>query len=182
MLRNNLNICEHCKSKESGYSGQSACTKIFLGNSSYTNGVMRSSALPSKRPPTLHHQPRTFDGGASPTLIQPAVSAGNQPPLVTFSMLAQSHSNKAGTPGDTTPCFLSSVSICTSSGSLRPLKKQCAVEVTMASQSSRFIRFVPAGTTLPLQSHQCRPLSSHTLLLQANDWEFLFDLDDQLHL
>ena len=82
MLRNNLSICEHCKSKKSGYSGQSACTKIFLGNSSYTTGVMRSSALPSKRPPTLHHQPRTFDGGASPTSIQPAVSAGNQPPLV----------------------------------------------------------------------------------------------------
>ena len=65
--------------------------------------------------------PQTFDGGASPTLIQPAVSAGNQPPLVTFSMLVQLHSNKAGTPGDTTPCFLSSVTICTSSGSFRPL-------------------------------------------------------------
>ena len=57
---------------------------------------------------------------------------------------------------------------------------QRAVEVTMASRSNRFIRFVPAGTTLPLQSHQRRPLSSQTLLLQANDWEFLFDLDEQL--
>ena len=50
----------------------------------------------------------------------------------------------------------------------------------MASRSNQFIRFVPAGTTLPLQSHQRRPLSSQTLLLQANNWEFLFDLDEQL--
>ena len=50
----------------------------------------------------------------------------------------------------------------------------------MASRSNRFIRFVPAGTTLPLQSHQRQPLSSQTLLLQANDWEFLFDLNEQL--
>ena len=57
---------------------------------------------------------------------------------------------------------------------------QRAVEVTMASRSNRFIRFVPAGTTLPLQSHQRRPLSSQTLLFQANDWEYLFDLDEQL--
>ena len=32
---------------------------------------------------------------------------------------------------------------------------QRAVEVTMASRSNRFIRFVPAGTTLPLQSSLC---------------------------
>ena len=57
---------------------------------------------------------------------------------------------------------------------------QRAVEVTIASQSNWFIRFVPAGTTLPMQSHQRRPLSPQTLLLQANDWEFLFDLDEQL--
>ena len=57
---------------------------------------------------------------------------------------------------------------------------QHAVEVFMASRSNGFIRFVPAGTTLPLQSLQRRPLSSQTLLLQANDWEFLFDLDEHL--
>ena len=47
----------------------------------------------------------------------------------------------------------------------------------MASRSNRFI---PAGTTLPMQSHLRRPLSSQTMLLQANDREFLFDLDEQL--
>ena len=46
----------------------------------------------------------------------------------------------------------------------------------MASRSNRFIGFVPAATTLPMQSHQHRPLKSQTLLLQANDWEILFDL------
>ena len=37
---------------------------------------------------------------------------------------------------------------------------QRAVEVTMASRSNQFIGFVPACTTLPLQSHQCRPFST----------------------
>ena len=67
--------------------------------------------------------------------LSPTLSSPPPPPLslslffVTYSMLAQLHCNKAGTPGDTTLCSLSFVTICTStsSGGFRPLNVYVAL-------------------------------------------------------
>ena len=59
---------------------------------------------------------------------------------------------------------------------------QEAVKSTMASSKSRFIKFVRPGydSTRNTVVSRC-PLSSESILLQADDWQFLFDLGpDQL--
>ena len=45
-----------------------------------------------------------------------------------------------------------------------------------------YIQFVRAGQRLPAPNHvtQRKPLASQTILLQANDWTFLYDLEGQL--
>ena len=60
---------------------------------------------------------------------------------------------------------------------------QKAVQATTsaaASGNSRFIRFVRAGESLPRNADQRRPLASQAILLQTNDWQFLYDLEEQL--
>ena len=46
----------------------------------------------------------------------------------------------------------------------------------------RYIQFVRAGQRLPAPNHitQRKPLASQAILLQANDWAFLYDLEGQL--
>ena len=93
-------------------------------------------------------------------------------------MLAQSHSNKAGTPGDTTP-------FCHPSPSAQVLG---ASGHSTCRRGNHGIAIQPLHPLCPCwhhstdQSRQRQPLSSQTLLLQANgyNWEFLFDLDEQL--
>ena len=98
MLWNNLSICEHCMSKESALQWsermhQDLSWQQLIHNWSDAELRFALQVTTTNTAPSAW----TFDGGASLTSIQPAVSAGNQPPLVTLSMLAQSHSNKAVT-------------------------------------------------------------------------------------
>ena len=51
---------------------------------------------------------------------------------------------------------------------------------TTAKGKSQFIRFVRPGETLPRSADPRRPLASQAILLQTDDWQFLFDLEEQL--
>ena len=58
-----------------------------------------------------------------------------------------------------------------------------AVQATVATKErERYIQFVRPGQRLPAPSHvmQRKPLASQAILLQANDWTFLYDLEGQL--
>ena len=60
---------------------------------------------------------------------------------------------------------------------------QLAVQTTVSTkEKARYIQFVRTGRRLPAPSNvtQCKPLASQAILLQANDWTFLFDLEGQL--
>ena len=58
-----------------------------------------------------------------------------------------------------------------------------AVQATVSTrEKARYIQFVRAGQRLPAPNHitQRKPLASQAILLQANDWTFLYDLEGQL--
>ena len=60
---------------------------------------------------------------------------------------------------------------------------QLAVQATVSTrEKARYIQFVRAGQRLPAPNHitQRKPLSSQAILLQANDWTFLYDPEGQL--
>ena len=60
---------------------------------------------------------------------------------------------------------------------------QLAVQATVSTkEKARYIQFVRAGQRLPAPNHitQRKPLASQAILLQANDWTFLYDLEGQL--
>ena len=60
---------------------------------------------------------------------------------------------------------------------------QLAVQATVSTrEKARYIQFVRAGQRLPAPNHitQRKPLASQAILLQANDWTFLYDLERQL--
>ena len=58
---------------------------------------------------------------------------------------------------------------------------QRTVQAIMASKGQKLIHFVPAGQPLPPKKPRIRPpLSSQAILLQADDWDFLFDIDGKL--
>ena len=52
----------------------------------------------------------------------------------------------------------------------------------LTKEKARYIQFVRAGQRLPAPNHitQRKPLASQAILLQANDWTFLYDLEGQL--
>ena len=63
----------------------------------------------------------------------------------------------------------------------RPEKRKSAVHATVSTkEKARYIQFVRAGQRLPAPNHitQRKPLAS--ILLQASDWTFLYDLEGQL--
>ena len=60
---------------------------------------------------------------------------------------------------------------------------QLAVQATVSTKErARYIQFVRAGQRLPAPNHitQRKPLASQAILLPANDWTFLYDLEGQL--
>ena len=60
---------------------------------------------------------------------------------------------------------------------------QLAVQATVSTkEKARYIQFVRAGQCLPAPNHsaQRKPLASQAILLPANDWTFLYDLEGQL--
>ena len=60
---------------------------------------------------------------------------------------------------------------------------QLAVQATVSTkEKARYIQFVRAGQRLPAPDHitQRKPLASQAILLQGNDWTFLYDLKGQL--
>ena len=60
---------------------------------------------------------------------------------------------------------------------------QLAVQATVSTrEKARYIQFVRAGQRLPAPNRitQRKPLASQAILLQANDWTFLYDLEGQL--
>ena len=62
------------------------------------------------------------------------------------------------------------------------LSTQLAVQATVSTkEKARYIQFVRAGQRLPTPNHitQRKPLASQAILLQANDWTFLYDLEGQ---
>ena len=60
---------------------------------------------------------------------------------------------------------------------------QLAKQATVSTKvKARYIQFVRTGQRLPAPSHitQRKPLVSQAILLQANDWTFLYELEGQL--
>ena len=58
---------------------------------------------------------------------------------------------------------------------------QATVSATAAKGKPRLIRFVrPGGETLPQNADHRRLLAPQAILLQTDDWQFLFDLEEQL--
>ena len=60
---------------------------------------------------------------------------------------------------------------------------QLAIQATVSTkEKARYIQFVRAGQRLPAPNHipQRKPLASQAILLQANDWTFLYELEGKL--